>query len=106
MDSTLQIIQMKPTLLLYTPNSFSPNGDGINDTWKLSISGYSTKDFEISIYDRWGAMVWKSNDCYDSWNGIYKSNKLPIGTYNWTMILKDVVTDQKYFEKGAISIIR
>jgi gliding motility-associated-like protein len=106
MDSTSQIIQMKPTLLLYTPNSFSPNGDGINDVWKYSMVGYSSKDFEISIYDRWGAMVWKSYDSSETWNGMYKSLKLPIGTYTWTMILKDAVNDKKYFEKGAINIIR
>ena len=106
MDSTSQIIQMKPTLLLYTPNSFSPNGDGINDVWKYSMAGYSLKDFEISIYDRWGVMIWKSYDYLETWNGMYKSLKLPIGTYTWTMILKDAVNDQKYFEKGAINIIR
>ncbi len=106
LDSIVQIIQMKPALLIYSPNSFSPNGDGVNDVWKYSMAGYSMKDFEIAIYNRWGEMVWKSYDSTESWNGIYKSLKLPVGTYSWTMILKDEVNDQKYFEKGVVNIIR
>ncbi len=105
-DSLEYMIKIPPALLFFAPNSFSPNGDGVNDVWTFSMSGFSLKDFEISIWDRWGALVWKSTNSKDSWDGIYNSNKLPVGTYNWTMLTKDEISDQKYFQKGVITLIR
>lgn len=69
-------------ILEQTINNFlSPNGDGKNDTWNMSkpslISGCN-----VTIYDRWGKIVWESNAYNNQWDGTNSSGKeLPDGTY-------------------------
>jgi len=64
---------------LYSPNAFSPDGDGINDFF--NISGQKIEDFQIEIFNRWGQMVYKSFDLNDGWDGTFNGKKLPTGTY-------------------------
>lgn len=52
---------------IYVPTAFSPNGDGINDYFR--VVGNSIEDFEMSIYNRWGQRVFFSNDVDEGWSG-------------------------------------
>lgn len=68
-DSTIKI-----------PNAFSPNGDGINDTW--NIRGLIGQDKAVvEIYDRWGRIVHHSSGNYTPWNGTINGKPLPTGIY-------------------------
>ncbi|HKK39191.1 MAG TPA: PKD domain-containing protein, partial [Cryomorphaceae bacterium] len=65
-DSLLAIpIDDDPNLQI--PNVFTPNGDGLNDTWQ--ISGDSLVFFDLSIFNRWGREVFKTSEVYAPWNG-------------------------------------
>ncbi|MBN8702345.1 MAG: PKD domain-containing protein [Bacteroidetes bacterium] len=66
-DSTSRRIQINPDWILYAPNTFTPNGDGINDEFRFS--NYGVKEAEYFIYDRWGILIFKSNDINTAWNG-------------------------------------
>lgn len=69
---------------LYIPNAFTPNGDNINDKFVLSVSeDCEVLKFEIQIFDRWGQMVYESNDIDASkaWDGQFQSNYLQQGLY-------------------------
>jgi gliding motility-associated-like protein len=105
-DSITKIIKIKTGLFFFSPNSFTPNGDGVNETWNLSLLGYSEKDFELSIFNRWGEMIWNSINSTEVWDGSYKSKKVPSGAYVWTMTAKDGQTNKKYFYKGVLNIVR
>ncbi len=105
-DSITKIIKIKTGLFFFSPNSFSPNGDGINETWNISVLGYSEKDFELSLFNRWGQIIWESTNSTEVWDGSYKSQKVPTGAYFWTMTLKDGQTDKKYFYKGVLNLLR
>lgn len=52
---------------LYIPNVFTPDGDGLNDAWK--VEGYNLKTYELILFDRWGNEVWRSTDLSDFWTG-------------------------------------
>jgi len=59
---------------IYVPNVFTPNGDGNNDIWHVTIK--DAKCFNVQIFDRWGVMVFQSNDINQGWNGlIMQTNK-------------------------------
>ncbi len=61
------------------PNAFSPNGDGINDTWQIQ----GLKDYQgavINVFDRYGQMVFRATT-YKDWDGTYNGKPLPKGTY-------------------------
>ncbi|MCO5945297.1 gliding motility-associated C-terminal domain-containing protein [Mucilaginibacter sp. RT5R15] len=69
------------------PNTFTPNGDGINDTWDITyLSDY--KDATIDIYNRWGQHLFHSIGYSKAWDGTYNSKRLPAGTYYYVIDLK------------------
>lgn len=89
---------------LFFPNTFSPNGDGENDTWEvLGIEAYP--DCLLSIYNRWGQLVFQSTgyNKEKAWNGDGNAGKLNEGVYFYEMQLRDA---EKQISKGSITLIR
>ncbi len=62
------------------PNAFTPNGDGINDCFGMRSWKY-IKLFDLAIFNRWGVLLFHTNNISDCWNGMYKSNYQPNGAY-------------------------
>jgi gliding motility-associated-like protein len=70
------------------PNTFTPNGDGMNDTWDIAaISGYPGS--VITVYNREGLPVFKSTDYTKAWDGTVKGKLMPFGTYYYVIDLKN-----------------
>ncbi len=69
---------------IYVPNSFTPNGDHVNDLFTLTAAGISRLDY-IKIFDRYGKLVFQSNDILKSWDGTYKGKPQPAGNYVWIL---------------------
>jgi gliding motility-associated-like protein len=67
LDSTQQTITIAPDFMFYIPNSFSPNDDGINDTF--IGKGIFVKEYEMSIFDRWGNLIYKTDSIDKPWDG-------------------------------------
>lgn len=66
------------------PNAFSPNGDGLNDTWEIeNINAW--QPIELTIFNRWGSKVFESYGEYQPWEGTYNGGKLPVGTYYYIL---------------------
>lgn len=72
---------------LIIPNAFSPNGDGINDTWTIShINAYGNAD--VSVFNRYGQLVFHSTGYPNDWDGKLNGKPLPVGTYYYVIDLK------------------
>jgi gliding motility-associated-like protein len=82
------------------PNAFSPNGDGINDTWVIKYLDRYPKAL-VSIFDRDGQLLYYTEN-FTSWDGKYKNQPLPIGTYYYIINLND----GSPILNGSITIIR
>lgn len=82
----IDFVELKATLLVI-PNSFTPNGDGINDVWEIKGAlNYPQANF--SVYNRNGNRVFFSRGYTTSFNGSYNGKKLPVGTYYYIIDLK------------------
>ena len=68
----------------YLPNSFSPNGDGINDELQL-LTDCELQFFEMEVYDRWGSLLFSTTDVAQSWDGQYRGELLEAGVYLWVV---------------------
>lgn len=80
----LQIEKLMQTLLI--PNSFSPNGDGVHDYWEIgNISSYSNA--EVKIFDRNGNIIYHAPNNFIRWDGTFKGNPVPMGTYYYLIDL-------------------
>jgi gliding motility-associated-like protein len=83
------ILTVEPSLsLLSIPNTFTPNGDGINDTWDIKYLDYYPKSTVI-IFDRWGQKVFSSIGYPIPWDGTYKGTALSSGTYYYIIDRKN-----------------
>ncbi len=83
------------------PNTFTPNGDGVNDTWNIQ----NLKDYPncvVRIFDRWGAEVFSSTGYYNAWDGTLKGSRLPAGTYYYVINLNDGTRPSS----GFVALIR
>ena len=73
------LVTVKPEVHLFIPNAFSPNGDGNNDLFK--VVGGPFEFFHLSIYNRWGTLVYESDNESDGWDGRYRGLPQAVGTY-------------------------
>jgi gliding motility-associated-like protein len=75
----------------FTPNAFTPNGDGINDEFRPIGYNLEFQTFEMYIYDRWGGKVYETSDYNAPWKGRAwnSSQKCPGGVYTWLVFVTD-----------------
>jgi gliding motility-associated-like protein len=84
------------------PNAFSPNGDGINDTWVIEPLDYFSESV-TSIFNRYGQLVFTSKGYPKPWDGTIKGSPLPVGVYYYVIDLK---TNKEPLLSGSVLIIR
>lgn len=79
-----------PLADLFTPDAFSPNGDGINDNFlPVFHVDFEVINYTFIIYNRWGQEIFKTSDPTQGWNGYAKGTQEPvIGVYSWVIIVK------------------
>jgi len=70
------------------PNTFTPNGDGINDTWQIDALG-AYDNAITQVFNRYGTIVYNAKGYTKAWDGTYNGNRLPTGTYYYKIDLKN-----------------
>jgi gliding motility-associated-like protein len=90
---------------LFVPRAFSPNGDNKNE--EFTIFGQNIQKFEIRIYNRWGELVFYSDDINKRWDGKLLGVLVPSGTYVWTIQYEGEFADGKRqkTEKGEVVVL-
>jgi len=93
----------------FFPNAFTPNGDGLNDKFRL-VGLYRNILLKFYIYDRWGKMVYTADHIDDGWDGTSGGQACPAGVYSWVAFIdflgQDIVTSGSLQMKGTVTLIR
>lgn len=105
-DSLQKLVRIENEVLLFSPNSFTPDGNGFNDKWKVHISGVDIYNFHLEVFNRWGEKVFESFDPEGYWDGTYGGKIAPTGSYIWKITAVDYETDNKYEFNGSVNILR
>ncbi len=106
-QSTTVTIEQCPETLIWIPNTFTPDGDEINNTWQpVFTSGYDPYDFNLFVMNRWGEVVWESNDAAAGWDGTYRGRMCLDGVYFYKVVYGDPASDKKLIIQGHITLIR
>jgi len=105
-DSTTDIVHIISDVIIYAPNAFTPDGDQINNEWRVYIDGIDVEDFHLWMFNRWGEVVWESYNPEGNWDGNYGGNPAQEGTYVWRLIAKDANTDKKYEFRGTVNLLK
>ncbi|HLF46509.1 MAG TPA: gliding motility-associated C-terminal domain-containing protein, partial [Chitinophagaceae bacterium] len=92
---------------IYIPNCFTPNGDGVNDVFMPDGYGIDEQQFEMWIFDRWGNMIYYTEDLHKGWNGKANNGKeiAQIDTYVYKVRCKDVMGNRHTFI-GKVSLVK
>ena len=100
-----ETIEVFGEFLLYVPNSFTPNGDGINDIFFPKGVGFQDP-YTLSIYDRWGHLLFKTNEITEGWDGTFKGQPVQSGTYVWEIKVIETTTAREQRQVGKVTIPR
>jgi gliding motility-associated-like protein len=106
-DSTINTIlfeRTKPDCVVSPPNAFTPNADGYNDLWIIFQHG-CVEQVKVDVYNRWGSLVYHSDNYNNDWNGEYNNKPLPDATYYY--VVSPVYADGRQpVLKGNVTILR
>ena len=82
--TTTVTVSRCPQLLYYVPNSFTPDGNQYNQTWSpVFTSGFDPAEFKLTIFNRWGNVIWESYSATAAWDGTYNNMACPDGVYTY-----------------------
>ena len=102
-DTTYRTIFINPEFQFYAPNAFSPNGDGINE--EFSGSGVGIATYQMRIFDRWGELIFETDDPGLPWDGKHNGTDCQIGVYTYTFRLQAIAGKVSEY-KGHVTLIR
>mgnify|MGYP000403897476 CR=1 FL=1 len=104
-DTLTKNVFIRSEIALFLPNSFTPNGDGLNDTFTPKGFGIALNNYSFLIFNRWGELVFETNNVLEGWDGSYNGELLPSGVYVWRADFLDL-NGKAYRRKGQMTIIR
>ncbi len=107
-DTSSTFITVDDILIYYVPNAFTPSSDAINQTFQpVFTSGFDVYDYHLTIFNRWGEIMFESYNPNIGWNGTYiGGNNTQEGVYVWTIEFGDYKTDKRTFVTGQVTLLR
>ncbi|MCB9245635.1 MAG: PKD domain-containing protein [Flavobacteriales bacterium] len=104
LDSVSNRIFIFPETQFYIPSAFSPNNDSRNDLFRVSGLSF-VAEFRLTVYNRWGQIMYQSNDVNSGWDGTYLGEPVPSGNYAYVLEMKDL-NGIKSSHSGFFSLLR
>tara|TARA_B110000459_G_scaffold92600_1_gene103558 strand:- start:280 stop:4194 length:3915 start_codon:yes stop_codon:yes gene_type:complete len=104
-DTLTRIVSIRSEIALFFPTSFTPNGDGLNDTFSPKGFGIAEENFSFLIFNRWGELVFETNNVLEGWDGSFKGDLLPSGVYIWRADFRDL-NGKEYRKNGQMNILK
>ena len=109
-DTVYKILPYVADLIYYIPNTFTPDGDKYNETFKpVFHTGYDPMNYRLRIYNRWGELLFESNDANYGWDGSYGVNgakRVQDGVYIWKIEFREATNNNKVELSGNVNIIK
>ena len=105
-DTAFLNVEIKDPLLFYVPNSFTPDGKNYNEMFvPIMTSGFDPSNYELSVFNRWGELVFVSQHPAKGWDGTYGGMLCPEGVYIWQIRVRNI---DGVFEshQGHVNLLR
>lgn len=106
-DTTWAPISIDEELLYFIPNTFTPDGDAYNQTFQpVFTTGFDPYDFNMKIFNRWGEVVFETNDATVGWDGTYGGKLVKEGIYTWIIEFKTAFSDERKSINGHVNMMK
>ena len=102
-DTVIKSVLVDVDVELYVPNSFSPDGDNLNDVFQPK--GFGIKKYDFAVYDRWGQQVFRTSDFATGWDGSVNGKQSSDDVYVWRIVAVDINGKVKELT-GHVNVLR
>ena len=97
---------VEPSFVVTIPTAFSPNGDGKNEDWGPVGVLQGVTDYELLIFNRWGEILFQTNDVNARWDGTYMGDPVPEGFYQYNMRYTDFLVTKWVNKRASVYLVR
>lgn len=104
-DSICKPFFIKYEVLLYAPNTFTPNDDDVNEVFLPIVEGLTDEGYKLMIFNRWGELMFSTTSQTEGWNGRYKGQKVEEDAYVWRIVGVTKQTGEDYENFGHITVL-
>jgi gliding motility-associated-like protein len=106
-DTIMHTIEILPELAVYIPNTFTPDGNGLNETFQPKGFGIDEENYKMEIFDRWGTLIFSSNAFNKGWDGKIKGSDVIAkdGVYIYKIFVVDLEGNKKNYV-GHVTLIK
>lgn len=107
-DSASTIIRFEEQLIYYVPNAFTPDGNKFNEVFQpVFTSGFDPFNYNLTIFNRWGEVIFESNNAKVGWDGTYGNMGIaPNGVYIWKIEFKTNAADERRVITGHVTLLK
>jgi gliding motility-associated-like protein len=105
-DTSDRIVIIQPEMMVYVPNAFTPDQNGHNEIFMPVTFGFEVVQYEFTIFNRWGDIMFTTTDPQAGWDGYYLGNLSQAGLYNWQMDIRSEHDITIHRKTGNVFLIR
>ncbi len=105
-DTAYALVVVDPELIVHVPNTFTPDGDGVNDYFIPVIDGFDVRDYLFSIWDRWGECIFRTSDKDHAWDGRLNGELVKNDVYVWQLELRAMQFATPRLMRGHVTVLR
>lgn len=105
-DTYCSVLVVLLDFAVHVPNAFTPDGDGINDEFRVVGDPLLNGNFKLEIFDRWGELIFVSTDIRQGWDGSYGGDRCAQGVYVWQVAVQDPYGAEIRSFRGHVTLLR
>ena len=99
-------IELKEDFTFYIPNAFTPNSDGLNDTFQPKGSGFKSSEYKMQVFNRWGELIYETSEFMKGWDGYHGNELSEQGIYTYRIEVKPLYGENRKLYTGSVNLIR
>jgi len=104
-DSITKVININEVYNIFVPNVITPTEDMNNEVFHVIATGVDESNFILLIYNRWGELVFETNDIYEGWDGAYQGELVADGVYIWKIEALDL-NGNSFVHTGHVTVLK
>lgn len=106
-DSICFDVIIDEDFVIYVPNGFTPNGDGMNDEFRVYGNDIDPEHYQFMIFNRWGELIFESTTLGEGWDGTMRGGlKAPNDVYVWRLKTEALSIEKYYDNVGSVTLVR
>lgn len=104
-DTMHHLVEVIGDFTVYVPNAFTPDGNGFNNSFKPVMQNVKPDDYQFLIFNRWGELIYETNDLNAEWDGSYNGNLVVDDVYVWVIRVTDI-NDKDHEITGHVAVLK